>query len=203
MLTAETLTAALLRPLPGARSHRAFAPELAYGRHEGPPSRSARQAAVLVLLIRQAGGWELLLTVRPTAMGTHAGQVCFPGGAMDAGETPEQTAEREFQEEVGGDVKRLKQVGRLSPVFVFNSNFAVTPCVAIADGPLEFNPSPAEVAAILSVPLTHLADRSQRSELTISRRGLVFTAPCYPFEQRQIWGATALMIAELLEITGL
>lgn len=195
-----TLAHALRQPLPGGKAHRRMAPELAYSRHDCPPSRSAREAAVLVLLYPIAQVWHLLLTVRPTAMGTHAGQVCFPGGTIESQETPEDAALREYVEEVGGTAAGIEHLGRLSPVFVFNSNFHVMPCVAVTRQPPEFFPSPSEVAAILQIPLPHLSDRETWGEMLIERRGLKFLAPCFCFEERRIWGATALIIAELLMI---
>lgn len=192
------LAHALRQPLPGGKAHRRMAPELAYSRHDGPPSRSAREAAVLVLLYPVDQVWHLLLTVRPTAMGTHAGQICFPGGASEPRETPEVAAVREYAEEVGGASATIEHIGRLSPVYVFNSNFHVTPCVAVTREPPEFFPSPAEVAAILEVPLPHLADHRTQGRMLIERRGLTFSAPCFEYGERRIWGATALMIAELL-----
>jgi 8-oxo-dGTP pyrophosphatase MutT (NUDIX family) len=200
MFDPTNLAAALTHPLPGSKISRRMAPELAYGRHAGPAGSKARQAAVLVLLYPVDHIWHLLLTVRPTAMGTHAGQVCFPGGAIEPLESAEEAALREFAEEVGGETSGLETIGRLTPLFVFNSNFHVTPCVAIGAKLPELHPSPSEVAAVLQVPVEHLANRVNHDEILIERRGLSFTAPCYCFEERRIWGATAIMIAELLAV---
>ena len=83
-------------------AHRALAPEFAYGRHRGPAPRFAHQAAVLISLIPIAHSeWTIPLTLRPTQMADHGGQVSLPGGRSDSGETVWRTACREFGEELG------------------------------------------------------------------------------------------------------
>lgn len=176
-------------------------PELSYGRHAGPVGGDARQAAVLVLLFRAVDGrWQVLMTIRAAEMTSHAGQVSFPGGKVEAGETPEQAALREYEEELGQLPAGLELVGRLASVFVFVSNFHVTPCVAVAAAPPEVQPNPGEVAGVLTVPWEVLAEPATRQELRIERRGLSFLAPCYRVEGFSIWGATAMMLEELLKV---
>ncbi len=180
---------------------RALAPELAYGRHAGPSSRDAREAAVLVLFYPgHDDSWQLLMTIRAAAMQIHPGQVCFPGGRLEGTETPEEGALREFEEELGSLPIGLEFVGRLSPLFVFGSNFLVTPCVAVAQDLAPIKPNPHEVAAVLSFPWQVLAAAETRQQIVIERRGLRFTAPCYRVQEYSIWGATALMLEELLQI---
>src|SRR5689334_7956005 len=80
----------------GARAE--YAPELSYGRHEGPPLVDVRHGAVLVLFYPQASDWHAVLTVRTSHLSSHAGQVSFPGGRIEPGETTEQAALREYEE---------------------------------------------------------------------------------------------------------
>ena len=75
----------------------------------------------------------------------HAGQISLPGGQIHAGETPEQTASREFEEELGCPAAEFAALGRLSPLFIYGTNFYVTPCVAVAAQRPQFCPNPAEV----------------------------------------------------------
>jgi 8-oxo-dGTP pyrophosphatase MutT (NUDIX family) len=183
--------------LPG----RTMAPELSYGRHAGPVGSDARQAAVLVLLFPGVDGrWQLLMTIRAAEMTSHAGQVSFPGGKVEAGETPEQAALREYEEELGTLPVGLEIVGRLASVFVFVSNFDVTPVVAIAQVPPELRPNPGEVAGVITIPWEVLAEPATRQEIRIERRGLSFVAPCYRVEGFSIWGATAIMLEEMLGV---
>src|SRR4051812_44121014 len=98
---AERLAQRLTEPLPGRHVQARLQPELGYGRHFGPPLPGARQAAVLILLYRSAGEWIVPLTLRPTTMAAHAGQISFPGGSVDDGESVSAAACRELEEELG------------------------------------------------------------------------------------------------------
>ncbi len=121
-------------PLPGPPAQRQLTSELAYGRHFGPPAWNARQAAVLVLLYPHAQAWRVPLTQRPEHMIDHAGQISLPGGTNECDESPEQCAVREYTEELGTRRAQVVQlVGRLSPLYVFASNFWVIPCVAVTE----------------------------------------------------------------------
>jgi 8-oxo-dGTP pyrophosphatase MutT (NUDIX family) len=193
---AAALTQALTRGISGRSASRAMAPDMAYGRHHGPVPDGARKAAVLIVVEPTASGWSLPTIVRPATMKAHAGQVSLPGGMVEAGETAIQTALREFHEELGADPAKLQVLGTLAPIFVFISNFVVTPVVAISPQPLTLTPSPDEVAEVLPVPLVRLVDPACRSSLLIRRGELAFLAPCFDIAGRQIWGATSLILAE-------
>src|SRR5688572_22341141 len=86
------LVACLSGALPGPEAQRLFAPELAYGRHAGPPAVGSRQAAVLVLAYPHSGDWFVPTIVRAHSMKEHAGQIALPGGSVDGAEMPAQTA---------------------------------------------------------------------------------------------------------------
>jgi 8-oxo-dGTP pyrophosphatase MutT (NUDIX family) len=197
----ELLRTALAGELPGRSAQRWMAHRLAYGRHHGPIPAGARKAAVLLALQRSGTGWSLPAILRSETMKTHAGQVSLPGGLMEADETVAQTALREFEEELGGAAAdRLQVVGQLSPVYVFVSDFEVTPVVAVCDGALEFAPNPQEVAAVVDLPLDRLTDPNVRGEHLIERRGLSFTVPHFAIAGQRIWGATSLILAEFVAV---
>lgn len=177
-----------------------FVPELSYGRHFAPPPADARRAAVLVLLYRAEDEWRVPLMLRPDHMLAHASQVSFPGGVVEGNETLEECAVREFAEELGAATSSLELLGRLSPVYIFGSNFHVTPCVAVAREPLTFSPNPIEVEKLLELPLTRLLDPEARQTHTRQRRGVIYQSPHFEFQQQQIWGATCLMLGELQNI---
>jgi 8-oxo-dGTP pyrophosphatase MutT (NUDIX family) len=193
---AAALGQSLARGLPGRAAQRSMAHHLAYGRHHGPVHSDARQAAVLLALHQTARGWAIPAILRPVAMRAHAGQVSLPGGLIEAAETPAQTALREFEEELGAPASELIVIGPLSRIYVFVSGFEVTPIVAISRQPLVFRPNPHEVALVLELPLTLLADEANRGRHTIERRGLAFTVPHFAIGGQQIWGATSLILAE-------
>lgn len=191
------LRARLAAPLPGAAAMRAWSPQLAYGRHFIPPPHDARLAAVAVLLYPLEDQWHVALTLRPAHLSAHAGQISLPGGSLDAGETPEVAAWRELEEELGVPRLSLEPLGRLTPLFIFVSNFFVTPCVAAVREQPAFRPSVAEVAEIIELPLAVLVDPAARGEMWIERHALRMRAPCWEYRGQRIWGASALILGEL------
>ncbi len=186
----------LTRDLPGREAQREFAPPLAYGRHYGPPAAGARRAAVLILLYPHQDRWWLPLTLRPRHMVDHAGQISFPGGAMELGESAETCAVRECEEELGVGAGSLRPLGRLTPLYIFGSNFRVTPCVAVAEKRPAFDPNPAEVAELLEMELHGLAEARCRTVEPMRRRGIEYACPCIRHANHRIWGATSMMLGE-------
>lgn len=190
----------LTEPLPGHHAQNRMEPELSYGRHCGPAPQTARQAAVMMLLYPDEGRWYLPLTLRPKHLPDHAGQISLPGGSIDAGETSREAALRELHEELGIEESEVSLLGQLSPLYVWGTNFLVTPWVGATSVRPTWIPSEDEVAEVLEVPLAHLADPANVFQHAFHRRGIHFTAPHYEFQSHRIWGATAMMLAELVEI---
>jgi 8-oxo-dGTP pyrophosphatase MutT (NUDIX family) len=186
----------LQRPLPGRAAHRVFAPELSYGRQAGPAPDASPRAAVLMLLYPDAGGWSLPFTLRPPTMSSHAGQISFPGGLIEYGESSCAAALRELEEELG--VVDVEVLGRLSEFYVFVSGFKVTPWLGVLRDRPKWRPNPAEVAEVIEVPLTHLVDPASASELLVDRFGCLYRAPAFAWGQFMIWGATSMMLNELV-----
>ena len=205
-LSADDLSAALrcelARGLPGRVAHRRMAPELAYGRHYGPLPDDVRRAAVLVALNPAVGGWSIPAMLRPGTMKAHAGQVALPGGLVEADETPVQAALRELEEELGCLQAGIEIIGELTPVFVFISNFQITPLVAVCHQPLVFRPNPVEVAEVVEIGVHDLLDPAPRESHLIRRVDLVFRAPHFAIAAQRIWGATSLILAEFAELAG-
>jgi 8-oxo-dGTP pyrophosphatase MutT (NUDIX family) len=190
----------LLRPLPGRIAHAQFEPELSYGRHYDPPGPSFRPAAVLALLYPVEGQWFLPLTLRPVHMFDHAGQISFPGGMVEPGESTEAAAVREFVEELGIDPPGLHMLGPLSPISLYSTRFAITPWLAIASERPAMMPNPCEVAAVLETPLADLLNRDNYGQHIVQRGGLRFSAPHIVIQGHRIWGATALILGELISL---
>ena len=141
-------------PLPRPK----LVPELSYGRHRGPARPQSRLAAVAVTLYCcPVQGWVIPLTLRPQSLQHHAGQVCFPGGRVEADETMSEAAFREFREELGVDANITTCCGQLSPQYVYASDNLVHPVVAIIEPPEPWDPDPVEVAEVITLPLERLS----------------------------------------------
>ena len=156
--------------------------------------QSLKPAAVLLLIVDHPGDPTVLLTQRTTHLSAHAGQIAFPGGSTDEGDmTPERTALREAEEEVGIPPERIALLGRL-PEYRTVTGFAVTPVVGWAEPPLAYRPDPHEVADVFEVPLAFLLDpRNHRYESAFIR-GRMRHYWAMPYGERFIWGATAGML---------
>ena len=161
-----------------------------------------RCAAVLVPLLKAQDDWHLLFTRRTQRVESHKGQVSFPGGACDVGETTaESTALREAHEEVGLDPARVRVLGQLSDMITITS-FRVTPVVGVIDWPAVFRLGEAEVERVFTIPLDWLADAGNRWEFPLpGRRGSVIAY--HPYDGELLWGATARMTLSLLNVLGL
>lgn len=184
--------------LPGREAQRRLEPGLGFGRHFGPPTHRARPAAVVALLYPTPQGWRLPLTVRPTTLRGHAGQISLPGGVVEPGETSQTAALRELEEELGVARHCVRLLGRLSPLYVFVSEFQISPWVAaVAERPT-FRPSPDEVSELLEIPLAHLLDPANRGVHRRRQRGIELTAPHFLWGRHRIWGATAMILSELV-----
>ena len=198
---AAHLAGALCRPLPGARIHDRLSPRLLDGSLP-PPAARERPAAVLLLLFPHDGVPNVVLTVRGPGLPHHADQISLPGGQPAPGETAEATAVREAVEEIGVDAAALTLAGRLTPVHIAVSGFTVQPIVALAEAAPAFVPDPGEVAAVLEVPLALLADPATLRSGRRARGGIEIEAPYFAVGDHQVWGATAMLLGELLAVCG-
>ena len=194
------LTACLKQPLPGWAAQNRFQPELSFGRHRGPAPSGSRPAAVLVLLYPHRGQWHVPMILRPAHMLDHASQVSLPGGVIESGETSYDAALREYAEELGAPADRVELLGGLSELYLFASDFRVIPWVGFVDASPTWNPSPGEVDRVLEVPLAHLSDPANTDSMERRQRGISFRAPCFRWESERIWGATSMILAELMAV---
>jgi 8-oxo-dGTP pyrophosphatase MutT (NUDIX family) len=195
------LEAAFAAPLPGARVHDRMTPRLLDGSPPAPAVRE-RPAAVLVLLFPRDGAPHVVLTVRGAGLPHHADQISLPGGRPAAGESPEATALREAAEEIGVEPAGVAILGRLTPVHIPVSGFTVEAVVGVAATAPVFVPDPREVAEVLEVPLAVLADPAHLRLGRRARGGIEIDAPYFAVGDHQVWGATAMILGELLAIAG-
>lgn len=159
-------------------------------------------AAVLIPLVWHDGEWHLLFTRRTDTVESHKGQVSFPGGGCDEGETtPEQTALREAEEEIGIQTSDVRVLGRLSNLITI-TYFRVTPVVGVVGWPAVFRVGEHEVARIFTIPLAWLANPANRWEFEMPGRTRSLIA-YHPYDGELLWGATARMTVDFLRVLGL
>lgn len=187
--------------LPGAAAHREMAPEYRTDLSQFTVERRrCAEAAVLVLLV-PVNSASLVLTVRRHDLRHHGGQISFPGGRREAGETLLQTALRECTEEIGVDPSTVDVLGAMTPLFIPPTGFCVYPFVGRTDA-TQFRLDPREVDRILTVPVAELAEPSLRATHTRRLRDRDFVVPHFAIGGEIVWGATAMMLAEFAIIAG-
>jgi 8-oxo-dGTP pyrophosphatase MutT (NUDIX family) len=175
---------------------------LAHAHRRDYPVPDYRDSAVLVLVYPGPEGLHLLLTRRTDRVEHHRGQISFPGGARENGETLEETALREAGEEVALRPGGVEILGRLRPLEIPVSGYLVHPFVAHARARPDFRPDPTEVSEILEPPLDLFLDEGRRRETEIVIHGTPRRVPIYDLpgvEEPPLWGATAIMLSGLVE----
>jgi len=197
----DGLRRALSRPHPGLTAQLRMAP--AYRAEElqnRTPPEKPRQAGVLILLYPHAGQLYMPLTRRTDTVESHKGQISLPGGAREGDESLQDTALRETCEELAVCHEELTVLGPLSPMYIPPSGFLISPYVACAPTQPDFEPDPIEVAELIKVPLSLLLDplTEAREEWTI--RGSRVEVPFFHIFGHKVWGATAMVLAELVTL---
>ncbi len=175
-----------------------------FGREGRRPPDNAdllRIGAVLLLLYTQPDGLYLVLTRRRDDLSSHAGQVSFPGGRQEDGESLVQTALRETEEEIGVPATAVLPLGHLTPIYIPPSGFLVHPFVGWyqIDPPLNFLPADREVAEIIEVPVDQLLDPATAVAEPWDFRGHEVLVPHFVLQKHKVWGATAIMLSEFVE----
>ena len=195
----DMLREKLRAPLPGWEAHRQMATEM-HRQYRLKPKPNARRAAVLMLLYPHEQATLLPLIVRPTYEGVHSGQIALPGGKVeDIDRSLVDTALRETEEEIGVRVASEQVLGSLSEFYIPPSNMIVTPVVAFTSARPTYRLQPSEVAAVLDIRLADLMHEAHRKTVSVSSfGGYRLDAPSYVIEEKVIWGATAMMLSELL-----
>jgi 8-oxo-dGTP pyrophosphatase MutT (NUDIX family) len=160
------------------------------------------RAAVLVPIVAHAGGLTVLFTQRTTHLKAHSGQVSFPGGRAEPHDpTPEFTALRETEEEIGLSADAVEVLARL-PEYCTRTGYCVTPVVGLLTPPLALSPDPREVAEVFEVPLSFLLDARNHRRETREFQGRSVGFYSIPYAERYIWGATAGMLLTLCRHVG-
>ena len=203
-MTLETLLAGLdpALPLPGESARASMIPEYRRGPSPEDDGRPWKEASVLILLYAGDGGILFPLIQRTAGTGVHAGQVSLPGGSREEGESAWECALRETSEELGFDTGDVRMVRELSTLRVPPSRFLVRPFAGIPAARPVFRPAPAEVEECFEASLEELLSPESRQEDTVEREGLLWRIPFYRLAGRRVWGATAMILAEMRELVN-
>jgi len=166
--------------------------------------QKVRPAAVLIPLIKIEDDWHLLYTRRSDFLSSHRGQVSFPGGAWEENDRNlESTALREAWEEIGVPSEKIELLGCLEPRLLI-TGFYVTPVIGKISWPIVLKVTESEVEKVFSIPFSWLINKDNRyireREWLGNKYPVVYF---YPYDNEVLWGATASMTLELLEILGL
>ncbi len=197
------LAAALAKPLPGGAAHALMSPQPRRAWPGGVAPADVRDAAGLLLVFPDARDRpHLVLTVRAGTLGRHGGQVSLPGGVIEPGESYADAALREAHEEIAVDRRLVCIAGALTPIDIPVSGFRLHPIVGLSDRRPSFAPADGEVARILEVAIEDLLASACVAMTTRERDGLPLAVPAFCIAGEEIWGATAMVLAEFLTLVG-
>ena len=159
-----------------------------------------RRASVLVPLVRDGAGWSLLFSRRSANLQAHSGQIAFPGGAVEEGESLSDAAMREAQEEVGIAPERVELIGRLDDLLTANTGFLVAPFVGVIEERIEYVLQASEVDEVFEVPVDALLTPSLPVVRYVTYRNKQYPAYFYPYQGYDIWGLTGRMLKTFLDL---
>jgi 8-oxo-dGTP pyrophosphatase MutT (NUDIX family) len=199
----EALRRALAGALPGLDVQLRMAPRLSTGPEPRVASPDLRQAAALLLIYPHQDAWHVPLTVRGSRLRHHTGQVSLPGGRIDPGESVEEAALREAQEEVAVDPALVEILGRLTPLPIAASGHLLHTVVGVSLQRPAFRVAEPEVERLLEVPVARLREPDVVRWEQRMRSGppeILMDVPYFEINDARVWGATAMVLAEFLAL---
>lgn len=204
-ISRQKLKDSLKKPLPGSHAFKRLAPAYRLDQlaNEMPVPADAKKSAVMILFFHQDLKLKVICIRRSNYVGIHAGQIAFPGGRFEAEDiTVEHTALRETYEEIGIASDKIELLGRLSDIYVPPSNFLISVFVGFLNEQPGFKPDYSEVAEIIEIDFEELLHPNaiQMGNFFVPSVNHTIEAPCYSTSTCQIWGATAMVMSELIEI---
>ena len=197
----EEIEIALKRPLPGKKGQFLMAPGYRPDYEtEEVMKFNPRIGGVLLLLAPGDDEIKIILTLRKQYLGTHSGQMSFPGGKREETDIDlTHTALRETHEEIGIAPQQIKVIGQLTELYIPPSNFLVYPTVGVLQEGASFAKQIDEVEEIVPIPLFFFLDEKSRGTTKIKVMGNTqVDVPAYNYDKYTIWGATAIMLSEFV-----
>lgn len=190
------------KKLPGKESQFKMLPEGVFFENYHPNPNGAKQSAVLLLLFEVDDQLKTVFIKRNTYDGIHSGQISLPGGGFEEHDNSLiDTALREAYEEIGIDIRKISVIGCLSRLYVPPSNFSVLPVIGIYEGIPEFIPDSTEVHKVITVDINYLLNPANvEFRLMKSSLGFLSKAPGWAADDDYIWGATAMILSEFVDV---
>lgn len=199
----EQLKTELLTELPGVEAHLKLAPEIRYNelKTENIPD-DAMESAVLILLYPIDKQLYTVVILRNKYDGAHSGQISLPGGKREESDKDfMQTALREAQEEIGINLENIEIIGQLSRFYVKPSNFIIYPFIAFQSERPVFHPDPKEVQRVIEINISEEISYPMIASKTLTfRNSIRINAPGFNIGNEFMWGATAMIFSELLQV---
>jgi 8-oxo-dGTP pyrophosphatase MutT (NUDIX family) len=195
----EKLKDNLQKPLPGINAQMKMSSPTRGMYYDIPDN--AKKSAVLLLLFPFENKIMLPLIKRPDYDGVHSGQMAFPGGKIEEGDDSlMHTALRETFEEIGVEVSKNQVLGKLTDLYIPPSNSLVSPYVAFINQKPIYQPDNKEVARVIESPIEHFQNPLTLTQKEITIKQFKLKVPAYMLEGEIVWGATAMIISEFLEL---
>ena len=194
------LRAALSGPLPGLTAQLQMAPSPRLGWDPLKFPEGARNGAALLLVYPLDDTLHFALTVRGSGLRNHTGQVSLPGGGVDEGESVEEAALREAEEEIGVGPRTVELLGRLTPLHIPVSGYILYPVIGFTAMRPAFQRAEWEVARIIEAPVSLLSDarvfKRETRTRSVNGQSVEVDVPFYAIDGEKVWGATAMVLAE-------
>ena len=188
--------------LPGVEAQLKMSPNVRNPYFESQvPSENSIIAAVLILIISHENSLKTVLIKRPEYNGAHSGQISFPGGkAEKIDKNIFYTALREANEEIGINSENIEIIGSLTTLYVPVSNICIYPVIGFVNESISYNINQEEVAEVIEANIEFLLDETNIDKMSFTTNNFEITAPYYNVQNNKVWGATAMIISELLEV---
>lgn len=194
----ERLKHRLTQPLPGTEAQYRLAPKT---RPVGNPDSATINAGVLILFYPdQNNELSIVLMKRPEYDGPHSAQVSFPGGKEEGSDKSIiETALRESFEEIGINISEVEILGKITPLYIPVSNFLVHPVVGITTNKPEFKIDKNEVEYIIECPVYQIM-KANIKQTGLKIKGITYKVPYFDIKNEIVWGATSMIVSELIDI---
>lgn len=189
--------------LPGHEAHLLMAPKpVDMRRFSSSPKEGSRSSSVLILMYPDQNRTFFPLIKRPKYPGVHSGQVAFPGGKMEESDRDIfHTALREAEEEIGVSQKEIQIIGSLTSLYIPASNFLVHPVIGFTTNPPNWIPDQKEVERVIATDIHQLIQPETKRETILEPViNLKLQTPYFDIQGEIVWGATAMILSELIEI---